>query len=190
MYNKDYKGDVCSHKHSFFLDNVFRRVIQNPKKIVGEYIKDGDTVIDLGCGPGYFSIDMAKMVGETGRVISVDLQPEMLEKVEKKAEKQNLFRRITLHSCPQERIGLPLDVAADFVLVFYMLHETPHPDIFLQEVKTFLKKDGKCLIVEPLFHVSKKQFQKLTQDVKNIGFTILGRPSKKGGRSLLVSLGG
>jgi len=187
MYNKDYKGDVCSHSHSFFLDNVFRRLIQNPKKIVGEYIKDGDTVVDLGCGPGYFSIDMAKMVGETGRVISVDLQPEMLEKVEKKAKKQNLSRRITLHNCPQNKIGLNPDVAADFVLAFYMLHETPDPDKFLQEVKTFLKKDGKCLIVEPIFHVSKKHFQNLTQDIKNIGFRILDYPQKKGGRSILIS---
>jgi len=74
MYNKEYKGDVCSHTHSFFLDNFLRRLIQNPKKIVGEYIKKGDTIIDLGCGPGYFSIAMAKMVGDTGRVYSVDLQ--------------------------------------------------------------------------------------------------------------------
>ena len=87
MYNKNYTGDVCSHDHSFFLDNFIRRLIQNPRKIVGEYIHNGDTVVDLGCGPGYFSIDMAKMVGESGHVIAVDLQPEMLEKVKKKAKK-------------------------------------------------------------------------------------------------------
>jgi ubiquinone/menaquinone biosynthesis C-methylase UbiE len=188
MYNKDYKGDVCSYSHAFFLDNALRRLIQNPEKIVGEYIKEGDTVVDLGCGPGYFSIDMAKMVGKTGRVISVDLQPEMLKIVEKKAKKQNLSRRITLYNCTQDKIGLnPEDVAADFVLAFYMVHETPDPDKFLQEVKTFLKKDGKCLIVEPIFHVSKKHFQNLIQNIKDIGFTILGSPLKKGGRSLLVS---
>ncbi|RLB97145.1 MAG: SAM-dependent methyltransferase [Deltaproteobacteria bacterium] len=187
MYNKAYKGDICSHERSFFLDNFFRRLIQNPKKIVGEYIKEGDTIVDLGCGPGYFSIDMAKMVGETGRVISVDLQPQMLEKVGEKAKKQGLSNRIRLHACPQDRIDLDPSVAADFVLLFYMLHETPDPNRFMREIKTFLKKDGKCLIVEPIFHVSKTHFQKLTQDIKNIGLTILGSPSKKGGRSLLVS---
>jgi len=135
MYNKAYKGDVCSHDHSFFLDNFIRRLIQNPRKIVGEYIHNGDTVVDLGCGPGYFSIDMAKMVGESGHVIAVDLQPEMLEKVKKKAKKFNLSKRITLHNCPQDKIGLNQDVKADFVLAFYMVHETPDPVKFLQEVK-------------------------------------------------------
>ena len=188
MYNKNYKGDICSHDHSFFLDNFFRRLIQNPQKIVGEYINKGDIVVDLGCGPGYFSIDMAKMVGESGHVISVDLQPEMLEKVEKKAKKFNLSKRITLHNCLQDKIGLNQEVKADFVLAFYMVHETPNHIKFLQEVKTFLKESGKCLIVEPTFHVSKKQFQQVTQDVSNIGFNILGTPLKKGGRSLLVSV--
>lgn len=42
MSNKDYKGDVCSHNHSFLLDNFVRRFFQNPKKIVGEYVKEGD----------------------------------------------------------------------------------------------------------------------------------------------------
>jgi len=172
----------------FFWTIFLRRLIQNPKKVVGEYIKEGDTVVDLGCGPGYFSIDMAKMVGESGRVISVDLQPEMLEKVKKKARKQNLSQKITLHNCPQDQIGLDQDVTADFVLAFYMLHETPNHIKFMQEVKTFLKRGGKCLIVEPRFHVSKKNFHQVIQDIKNIGFNVLGNPLKKGGRSLLVSV--
>jgi ubiquinone/menaquinone biosynthesis C-methylase UbiE len=188
MYNKSYTGDVCSHDHSFFLDNFIRRLIQNPRKIVGEYIKDGDTVVDLGCGPGYFSMDMAKMVGESGHVIAVDLQPEMLEKVGKKAKKFNLSKRIMLHHCSQDKIGLSQDVKADFVLAFYMVHETPNPVKFLEEVKSLLKEGGKCLIVEPRFHVSKKQFQQVVQEAENIGFKILDPPLKKGGRSLLVSV--
>ncbi|RLB85573.1 MAG: SAM-dependent methyltransferase [Deltaproteobacteria bacterium] len=188
MYNKEYKGDVCSHSHSFFLDNFFRRLIQHPKKIVGEYIKDGDTVIDLGCGPGYFSIDMAQMVGNSGKVYSVDLQKKMLETVEKKAEKKCLTDRIMLHNCPQNKIGLNRDLRADFILAFYMVHETPDPIKFLKEVKTLLKKGGAFLLVEPIFHVNKKHFHKITRDIKDIGFTVLDTPKKKGGRSLLLTV--
>ena len=188
MYNKEYKGDVCSHSHSFFLDNFFRRLIQHPKKIVGEYIKDGDTVIDLGCGPGYFSIDMAQMVGNSGKVYSVDLQKKMLETVEKKAEKKRLTGRIMLHNCPQNKIGLNRDLRADFILAFYMVHETPDPIKFLKEVKTLLKKGGAFLLVEPIFHVNKKHFHKITRDIKDIGFTVLDTPKKKGGRSLLLTV--
>ncbi|OGQ92961.1 MAG: hypothetical protein A2464_03195 [Deltaproteobacteria bacterium RIFOXYC2_FULL_48_10] len=187
MYNKEYKGDVCSHTHSFFLDNIFRRLLQNPVKIVGEYLKEGDLAIDLGCGPGYFSIDMAKMVGGSGKVFAVDLQKEMLEKVRKKAKDRYLEDRMVFHNCPQDRIGLSADIKADFILAFYMVHETPDPEKFLSEVKTLLKPQGKFLLVEPAFHVSKKQFQEIARSVERIGFKSLGSPPKKGGRSLLLT---
>ncbi len=188
MYNKEYKGDVCSHAHSFFLDIFFRRLFQNPKKIVGEYINKGDIVIDLGCGPGFFSIDMAKMVGYSGQVYSVDLQKEMLDKVEKKAVKQNLSKQITLHNCSQEKIGLNNNLKADFILAFYMVHETLDHLNFLKEIKTLLKKGGRFLIVEPMFHVTKKKFSSINQDITSLGFKILDTPSDKGGRTLLLSV--
>ena len=61
MALKNESERVCPHKFAFMLDNVFRRWIQNPRKILGDLIKRGDTVIDMGCGPGFFSIDMAKI---------------------------------------------------------------------------------------------------------------------------------
>ena len=125
---------------------------------------------------------MAKMVGEAGKVYSVDLQKKMLDNVEKKAKKQNLTERIMLHNCPQKNIGLNGDVKADLILAFYMVHEIPNHIIFLKEIKTLLKKGGVFLLVEPRFHVSKKHFQKITRDIKDIGFTLLGTPPKKGGR--------
>ena len=188
MYNKEYIGHVCNHSHSIFLDNFLRRIFQNPKKIVGDYIKEGDTIIDLGCGPGFFSIDMAKMVGERGKVYSVDLQIEMLDKVNKKANRYHLSNQIHLHQCSQNRIGLNNGTKADFILAYYMVHETPDPVQFLSEVKLLLKKGGRFLIVEPLFHVSKEKFLTVSRKAESLGFTIVGNPSKKGGRSLLLSV--
>jgi ubiquinone/menaquinone biosynthesis C-methylase UbiE len=188
MYNKEFKGDVCSHGHSFFLDNFIRRIIQNPQKILGEYIRQGDTILDLGCGPGYFSIDMARMTGKTGKVIAVDLQKEMLAKVEKKAAAQNLSQRICLHRCDQDKIGLPPGTKADFILAFYMVHETPDTDSFLREVKELLKPAGRFLLVEPMFHVSKNQFETILDTAANVGFNQVAHPRKKGGRSVLLSI--
>ncbi len=188
MYNKEYKGDICSHTYSFFLDNFFRRIIQNPKKIIGEYISEGDTVIDLGCGPGYFTTEMARMAGPSGKVIAVDLQKEMLEKTQKKAKRLSLEGRIIFHNCPQDKIGLNEDVKADFILAYYMVHETLDHLKFLTEIKTLLKEQGKFLLVEPRFHVSKKQFQQIARDVENAGFINLGNPPKKGGHSLLLTV--
>lgn len=182
--------DVCSHKHSFILDNFIRRLFQRPGRIVGEYISPGDTVIDLGCGPGFFTIEMAKKVGEQGKVIAVDLQKEMLEKVRCKAEKLGLFSRVQLHQCAQDQIGLANDVKADFILAFYMVHETPDQKAFLAQTKSLLKPDGRLLIVEPRFHVSRGKFSRMQEDAAEAGFTILDMPEKKGGWSLLLSISG
>lgn len=72
------KNRVCPVERAGSLDNIFRRWLQNPWKILRPYIKEGMTVLDFGCGPGYFTIAMAQMVGTSGWVIAVDLQEGML----------------------------------------------------------------------------------------------------------------
>lgn len=54
--------DVCSYQKAWALDIWIRKYIHDPHKIVGGYIKEGQTVLDLGCGPGFFSLAMAEMV--------------------------------------------------------------------------------------------------------------------------------
>ena len=178
-------GHVCPHQFGFMLDNWFRRMFQHPKKIVGAYIKPDDTVIDMGCGPGFFTIDMAKMVGKKGKVIAVDLQEHMLQKVKKKAMRHGVIDRIAFHQCGSDSIGL--DQKANFILCYYMVHETPNPRALLQEMKGMLNEDAKVLIVEPKFHVSKQAFESMVADAEAIGFQTHEFPKKKGGRSVVIS---
>jgi ubiquinone/menaquinone biosynthesis C-methylase UbiE len=70
--------------------------LQNPRKILGPYIKEGMTVLDVGCGPGFFSIELAQMVGKSGRVIASDLQEGMLRKLREKIQGTEFEERITL----------------------------------------------------------------------------------------------
>ena len=177
------KGHVCPHQAGFMLDNPFRRLIQNPVKIVGEYIRKGDTVIDVGCGPGYFTIDMAKMVGEAGRIIAVDIQEHMLLKARRKAAKHRVSDRIQFHKCETGKIGLEAD--ADFILAYYVVHETPDPKRFLAELKNMLKARGKLLAVEPKFHVSKTKFETMLMEAEGAGLKAVDFPKGKGGRSAL-----
>ena len=65
-------GRVCPPSVVRWLNNPLRKLIQNPWKIMGEYVSTGDTVVDLGCGGGFFAVALAEMVGESGRVIAVD----------------------------------------------------------------------------------------------------------------------
>jgi ubiquinone/menaquinone biosynthesis C-methylase UbiE len=93
------KHRVCSVERAGSLDNRIRRWIQDPQKILRPYIEEGMTVLDLGCGPGHFSIALAQMVGKSGRVIAADLQEEMLQKLRDKIQGTELEERITLHKC-------------------------------------------------------------------------------------------
>ena len=177
---------VCPHKFAFMLDNRIRRWIQNPKRIVGDYIKRGDTVIDMGCGPGFFAIDMAKMVGEEGRVIAVDLQENMLDHVKKKAAKHGVLERMDFHQCEANTIGMQRKV--DFILAFYMIHETPDPYGCLCEMKDMLNKNGRLMIVEPTMHVSQELFHTMCKEAEEAGLKIIGFPKRKGGRSVLFGV--
>src|SRR4030042_5592495 len=109
----DRKNRVCPVALAGSLDNKLRRWVQNPRRILGPYIKEGMTVLDLGCGPGFFTIDIAQMVGKSGRVIGSDSQEGMLQKLRDKIHGTELEERIMLHQCQNNRIGVSENV--DFV---------------------------------------------------------------------------
>lgn len=166
--------DVCSYKKAWTLDNWFRKLIQNPYKIVGGYVEEGQTVLDLGCGPGFFSLAMAEMVGEKGKVVSVDIQDEMLQILRDKSERLGLKSRIVLHKAQPEKLGLSEMV--NFALAFYMVHEVPDKKSFMSEVASHLKPEGRFLIVEPKFHVSKPDFDNTLKVAQSAGLKQISEP--------------
>jgi ubiquinone/menaquinone biosynthesis C-methylase UbiE len=168
------KNRVCPVELAGSLDNRFRRWFQNPFKIMSPYIKEGMTVLDLGCGPGFFSIDIAQMVGKGGRVIACDLQEGMLQKLRNKIQGTELEERITLLRCQMDRIGVSEKV--DFVLAFYMVHEIPKKEALFTEISSILKPNGQVLIVEPPFHVSKKAFEETLRKARGAGLTVAEGP--------------
>jgi ubiquinone/menaquinone biosynthesis C-methylase UbiE len=176
---------VCPVEYAGGLDNSLRRLLQNPHKILKPYISEGMTVLDLGCGVGFFSIPMAQMLFNSGKVIAADLQEGMLEKVSKKIKGTELEQRITMHKCQEDTVGVTENV--DFVLVFYMIHEVPNQDNLLKELKSILKPDGKIYIIEPKFHVSKKSIEGMVNKIKDIGFEIIDRPKVFISRTVLLT---
>lgn len=162
------KNRVCPVERAGSLDNIFRRWLQNPRKILSPYIKEGMTVLDIGCGPGFFSIEMAKMVGKSGRVIAADLQEGMLRKLSDKIKETELEKRITLHKCEENKIGLSEQI--DFALLFYVVHEIPNQRAFFRELESILQPSGQALVVEPPIQVSKSAFLKTIVKAKDAGF--------------------
>ena len=164
----DTSNHICPVERAGSLDNRIRRWLQNPMKILKPYVKEGMTVLDFGCGPGFFTIEMANMVGQAGRVIACDLQQGMLDRVRDKIEGTELGDRITLHKCEEDRIGITDQV--DFVLLFYVVHEVPDQKSLFSEIASILKPVGQVLIVEPPFHVSKAAFAETIREAREVGF--------------------
>ena len=170
----DRRERVCPVGMAGSLDNKIRRWIQNPRRLLAPYIEEGMSVLDLGCGPGFFSIEMAQMVGRSGRVIAADLQDGMLQKLKSKIQNTDLEERITLHKCELSKIGLSDPV--DFVLLFYVVHEVLNGEEFLREIGTILKPSGRILLVEPPIHVSKRAFEDTIGRARAAGLRVVERP--------------
>lgn len=168
------KHRVCPVALSGSLDNRLRRWFQNPRKILQPYIKEGMTVLDVGCGPGFFTIDIAQLVGPSGQVIAADLQEGMLRIIRDKVQSTELENRFAFHQCEKDRIGLTEKV--DFVLAFYMVHETPDQDAFFAEIAPLLNSGGQVFISEPPFHVSKAAFKKTIAKAEAAGLVVAAYP--------------
>lgn len=161
---------VCPVEHHKSLDNPLRKLIHNPKRILKPFLKEGDIAIDIGCGPGFFTIPMAELTGDTGKVIAVDLQQGMLDIVRRKIRNTPLQERIILHR--SSATDLRLTVRADFILLFYVVHEVPDRSKLFRQVEEANKESGKVLIIEPPFHVSREDFERTGHLARDAGFLV------------------
>ncbi len=165
---------VCPVRHAGALDSRLRRWLQNPERLLRPFLREGMKVLEFGCGPGFFSADIARLVGPAGRLVAADLQPEMLDRLRAKIAGTEFEARITLHRCEPAAIGLSENV--DFVLAFYVLHELPDQDAFFREVRTLLNPAGRVLVVEPPLHVSRRAFAATLDAAARAGFVVEERP--------------
>ena len=165
---------VCPPWCCFTFDNIFRRLLQNPNRILKPYVKPGWTVLDVGPGMGYFTIPLARLVGDTGKVIAADIQQQMLDSLDHRAFQAGVQERIKLQLTRSDSIGISESI--DFCLAFWMVHEVPDRVHFLSEIASYLKPEGLMLIAEPRVHVSKEHFAKTLEIAKNAGLSVIDTP--------------
>jgi ubiquinone/menaquinone biosynthesis C-methylase UbiE len=174
---------VCPWWLAYTFDHPLRRRFHRAERIFGPYIRPGATAYDLGCGMGFNTLGLARLVGPNGHVIAVDVQEKMLQVLMKRAVKASLDDRISSLTAEPHRLGL--DTPADFSLAFWMLHETPDPPGFIEEVSNHLCRGGRFMIVEPKFHVSKKLFRETIDLCRSLGLNALDEPQVRLSRAVV-----
>jgi ubiquinone/menaquinone biosynthesis C-methylase UbiE len=177
---------VCPWWLCFTFDNLIRKLFHNPENILAPYVHEGDTVLDVGPGMGYFSIPLARMVGDRGKVIAADVQAPMLAALQKRAKKAGLEGRIVPHLCEADSIGIREPI--DFALAFWMVHEVPDQIKFFHEVRFLLKPGARLLIAEPTIHVTRTMFEETLTKAGEAGFAVTENPKIFMSRTALLSL--
>ncbi|HUO60419.1 MAG TPA: methyltransferase domain-containing protein [Candidatus Acidoferrales bacterium] len=180
---------VCPWWLGYFLASPLRRLLQNPEKIIAPYLQPGMRVLEPGPGMGFFTIPAARLVGDKGRVFTVDVQPKMLRELQHRAEKAGLGSRIETRLVESESMPLA-DLAAsiDFALVFAVAHEVPDVLNFFKQISATLKPGANILFVEPAGHVSENAFSEEVAAAGNAGLRHVASPDVRGHSALLQKM--
>jgi len=178
---------VCPHWAGYLLINPLRKLFENPKKILGPFVQEGMIVLEPGCGMGYFTLPLARMVGPKGRIVAVDIQSKMLSALRSRAQRAGLLDRIELRHIRDDGLGVKdISGKVDFAVAFHVVHEVPNQVSFFTEVWQALKQGSKLLVVEPKGHVSQDQFAESVTAAEKVGFISEALPKKVGGRVTLL----
>ncbi len=169
---KEHHHEVFSAEKAGHLDTSLRRFLYRPDQLAERYVIPGDRVLDFGCGPGFFTREFAKRVGENGQICSVDLQEEMLRILRRKMDAEGLMSRIRTHRCMPDSIGLPAELNGTYDAAFaiFVVHEVPDPARLFREIALLLKPSGTLFYTEPLLIVGGKEFRNNLSLAEEAGF--------------------
>ena len=145
------------------------------------------TVLEPGPGMGFFTLELARLVGPSGRVVAVDLQPRMLATLKRRAARAGLTARVDARPASADRLGIAdLANSVDFTLVFALVHELPAPEAFFTEVAQACKAGAGLLFAEPSGHVKMPAFEAELQAAIRAGFRLVERPAIRRSHSALL----
>ncbi|HSB06148.1 MAG TPA: class I SAM-dependent methyltransferase [Thermodesulfobacteriota bacterium] len=175
---------VCPWWVGYFLATPLRRLVHDPATILRPFVTEGMTVVEPGPGMGFFTMELARLVGRSGRVVAIDVQPKMLVELRRRAGKAGLIDRIEARHGPGDNLGIDdLKGRVDFVLAFAVIHELPSAERFFAEVSTALKPGRRFLMAEPRFGISAQEFSATLQTADQNGFRVVSRPVIRWARS-------
>lgn len=138
------------HQFASVLDHPLRMKYRNPVETLGIFgFTPGMTVLDLGCGTGTFTVEMARLVGEQGIVHAVDLQQPLVEQTRRRVTEAGLADRVQLHCAGAYQLPLA-DDSVDLAVLIAALPQIPNKLLALAELNRVLKPDARLAISEEL----------------------------------------
>ena len=142
------RSKIKKDKHFplFAHDNILRKLFGKPRKYCS-FVKKGQTVVDLGCGPGYYTLALAESVGPDGRVYAIDSDEKAIRAVERKAARDG-YRNIETHAASAAELSFIKDGSVDFVLADGLLCSMAPNDheSTVSEIKRIMKRDAKAFL--------------------------------------------
>ena len=181
---------VCPWWLGYLLISPLRKLLQNPEKIIAPLVHEGMTVVEIGPGMGFFTLEIAKKVAASGRVIAIDIQPKMLEQLEQRAEKAGVRQRIEPRLASSDSLGMTdLAEVVDLVFAYAVVHELPDDRAFFREAFGVLKRNAVLFLAEPGRHVSEECFNAELQKARVEGFEIVETGHGRQGHTALLRKG-
>jgi SAM-dependent methyltransferase len=165
-------------------------MLQDPAPVLAPYVREGMTVLEPGPGMGFFTLELARLVGPRGRVVAVDIQQRMLDGLKRRAARAALLDRIDIRLAGPDSLGVSdLAGTVDLALAFAVVHEMPDAAAFFQQVAEALKPTGRLLLVEPSGHVNVNGFEAELSAAARAGLTLTERPGVRRSHAALLHLG-
>lgn len=179
--------EICPWWLGYWLASPIRKLLHDPRAILAPFIHEGMTVFEPGPGMGFFTLEIARLVGHPGRVIAMDIQPRMLETLGRRARKKGVGSRVELRLADSSGVGVK-DLAGkvDFVLAFAVVHEVPDPNHFFRESFDVLKPGGKLLFSEPSNHIEEAEFESSLASAREAGFRFESGPTIRSNRTAVL----
>ncbi|CAI9406931.1 hypothetical protein ANOBCDAF_01547 [Pleomorphomonas sp. T1.2MG-36] len=168
----------CPWYLGYFLLNPLRRLVQHPARLLDPYVRPGFRVLEPGPGMGYFTLELARLVGPTGKVHVVDIEPRMLTALGRRARSAGLETRIDMRLGRDSSLGVgDLLGEIDFVLAFAVVHELGDVAGFFKEAASAMKSGARLLLAEPAGHVSEASFAEECALAEAAGLVAADRPA-------------
>jgi ubiquinone/menaquinone biosynthesis C-methylase UbiE len=169
---------ICPWWLGYFLASPVRKLWQNPGHILKPYVREGMTVLEPGPGMGFFTLELARLSGSSGKVVAVDVQPRMLQNLKRRLAKRGLSQRVETRLANANSMGIAdLSGRIDFALAFAVVHEFPDVAEFFAQVSSTMKPGAKCLLAEPRGHVQDVQFAGELEAAARRGLRVVEHPA-------------